>query len=69
MTEEQAQKTETDDLLQRLDGARLALVEVLESSDHESFASTDSDGESIKRVIERTVAEIARQLDGQTSVG
>ncbi len=58
MTEEQAQKTETDDLLQRLDGARLALVEVLESSDHESFASADSDGESIKRVIERTVDDV-----------
>lgn len=58
MTEEQAQKTETDELLQRLDGARLALVEALEASGHEAFASTDGDGESIKRVIERTVDDV-----------
>ncbi len=58
MTEEQAQKTETDDLLQRLDGARLALVDARGASDHESFASTDGDGESIKRVIERTVDDV-----------
>ena len=58
MTEEQAQKTETDDLLQRLDAARLGLVEALEASDHESFARVDSDGESIKRVTERMVDDV-----------
>ena len=58
MTEEQAQKTETDDLRQRLDGARLALVEALEATAHESFATADGDGESIKRVIERTVDDV-----------
>ncbi len=58
MTEEQAQKTDTEDLLQRLDGARLALVEALESTNHDSFASAASDGESIKRVNERTVDDV-----------
>ncbi len=58
MTEEQAQKTETDDLLQRLDGARLSLVETLEAAGHDSFAKADKDGESIKRVIERTVDDV-----------
>ena len=58
MTEDQAQKTETDDLLQRLDGARLALVEALEATDHDSFASDAGDGESIKRVNERTVDDV-----------
>ena len=58
MTEEQAQKTETDDLLKRLDGARLALVEALEATDHDSFARAVGDGESIKRVNERTVDDV-----------
>ncbi len=58
MTEDQAQKTETDDLLQRLDGARLALVEALESTDHDSFARAVSDDESIKTVNERTVNDV-----------
>ncbi len=58
MTERQAQKTETSDLLRRLDGARLALVEALEATDHDSFASDAGDGESIKRVNERTVDDV-----------
>jgi hypothetical protein len=58
MTEEQAQKTETDDLLARLDSARLALVEALESAGHDSFAAATGDGESIKRVNERTVDDV-----------
>jgi len=58
MTEKQAEKTATGDLLGRLDGARLALVEALEASNHESFASTDGDGDSIKRVNERTVDDV-----------
>jgi len=58
MTEKQAQMTSTDDLLGRLDGARLALVEALEATDHNSFASADSDGDSIKRINERTVDDV-----------
>ncbi len=58
MTEQQAQKTETDDLLRRLDGARLALVEALEATDHDSFARALSDGESVERVNERTVDDV-----------
>jgi len=58
MTEEQAQKTETIDLLQRLDGASLALVEALEATNHESFAECTDDGESVKRVCERTVDDV-----------
>ncbi len=58
MTEEQAQKTETDDLVERLDGGRLALVEALEASDPEAYATATADGESIKRVNERTVDDV-----------
>lgn len=58
MTEEQAQKTETDDLIERLDGGRLALVEALEASDPEAFATATADGETIKRVNERTVDDV-----------
>lgn len=58
MTEEQAQKTETDDLLARLDGARLALVEALEATGHDSFATVAGDDESIKRVNERMVDDV-----------
>jgi len=58
MTEKQAQMTSTDDLLQRLDSARLALLEALEATDHNSFASADADGDSIKRINERTVDDV-----------
>ncbi|HEY5639194.1 MAG TPA: hypothetical protein VIW01_04025 [Dehalococcoidia bacterium] len=58
MTEEQAQKTETDDLIERLDGGRLALVEALEASDAAAYATATADGESIKRVNERTVDDV-----------
>ncbi len=58
MTEERAQKTETDDLLERLDGARLALVEALEATDHDAFARAVGDGESIKHINERTVDDV-----------
>ncbi len=58
MTEQLAAKTETDDLLQRLDGAGLALVEALEASDHDLFASDAAASESIKLVNERTVDDV-----------
>ena len=58
MTEDTAPTTATDDLLARLDAGRLDIVESLEATDHEAFAAADADGESVKRVAERTVDDI-----------
>lgn len=58
MTEKRAQTTEADDLLRRLDAARVDLVQALQATDHESFAENEPDGESVKRITERTVDDI-----------
>ena len=58
MAEERAQTTEADDLLRRLDAARVDLVQALQATDHESFAENEPDGESVKRITERTVDDI-----------
>jgi hypothetical protein len=58
MAEKRAQTTEADDLLRRLDAARVDLVQALQATDHESFAENEPDGESVKRITERTVDDI-----------
>jgi hypothetical protein len=50
--------TEIEDLLQRLDAARLALVEALEATDHTAFDETAGEDESVKRIVERTVDDV-----------
>jgi hypothetical protein len=60
MTDKETAATpEIDEILERLDRARLALVEALEASDHDTFAEAKGeDGESIKRIVERTIDDV-----------
>lgn len=60
MTDKETTATnDIDEILERLDRARLAFVEALEASDHEKFEETKGDdGESVKRVLERTIDDI-----------
>ena len=55
MTEEvSSPASELDDLLLRLDSARQALMDILAGCDPEKFAVETPQGNSIKRVLERT---------------
>jgi hypothetical protein len=46
------------DLLHRLDSARVELVRALEATDYETFAEPEPDGESVKRITERTTDDV-----------
>jgi hypothetical protein len=49
---------EVEELLRRLDEARLALASELEGADAAKFAAEPAEGESIKRMLERTVDDL-----------
>ena len=53
-----APAVEVEELLGRLDEARLALAAALDGADPEKFAAEAAGGESIKRLLERTVDDV-----------
>jgi hypothetical protein len=56
---EAAATTGIDEILERIDRARLAFVEALETSDHEQFGQARGDDEeSVRRVLERTIDDV-----------
>ena len=59
MTEEvSSPASELEDLLRRLDSAREALMDILSDCDPEKFSVETAEGESIKRVLERTADDL-----------
>ena len=58
MAEGSAPASELDNLLHRIEEARRALMEALEACNAEQFESEVTDGESIKRVLERTADDL-----------
>jgi len=58
MTEGTPSASLLEDLLRRLEEARQALVDSLEACDPERFALEDTQGESVKRVLERTADDL-----------
>ncbi|HUF52593.1 MAG TPA: hypothetical protein VMR52_02315 [Dehalococcoidia bacterium] len=54
-----ASPAEIDEILERLDRARLAFVEALEASDHEAFEQARGDeAETVRRIVERTIDDV-----------
>ena len=59
MTEEvSSPASELEDLLRRLDSAREALMDILSDCDPEKFSVETAEGESTKRVLERTADDL-----------
>ena len=59
MTEEvSSPASELEDLLRRLDSAREALMGILTGCDPEKFSVQTAEGQSIKRVLERTADDL-----------
>lgn len=60
MTEEASSTaTEMEEILRRLDQAKQELLDALESCDPERFAWESTDGDSLKRILERTADDIS----------
>ena len=57
-TKKKTPENEIDDILTRLDRARLALVEALEATDHEAFGAAPRGEEPVKRILERTADDV-----------
>lgn len=53
-----APRVDLEDVLQRLEATKTALVEALQAAPVRRFASESADGESLKRSIERTVDDV-----------
>jgi hypothetical protein len=49
---------ELEDILKRMEGARSELIDAVEGSDPSRFEEENSDGESVKRTLERAVDEV-----------
>jgi hypothetical protein len=58
MPSKETARADLEDLLTRLEQAKLALVKALESADPEAFEKEGRDGQSIKRSLERAVDDL-----------
>lgn len=58
MTQEKTRPAELEDILTRLESAKAALIDALESANPKSFESTNEEGETLKRLIERTADDV-----------
>lgn len=58
MTQEKTRPAELEDILTRLESGKAALIDALESASPKSFEATNEEGETLKRLIERTADDV-----------